>query len=227
MSVRQWVLDKLWHGNDPVAAFPRHIYGVDHQGWNSDHGYLAEAIDVVRPRIVVEVGVWKGGSVATMAARLKALALDGVVIAIDTWLGASDHWLNPGFHAELRFRDGYPSLYHCFMANMIDKGLEDYIVPLPLDSINALVVLKERGIEVDVLHIDAGHDYQSVKNDLKAWWPLLRPGGVLIGDDYHRDRLHWPEVAAAIDDFFAETPHESFRADWGKCYVRKPADTLS
>jgi predicted O-methyltransferase YrrM len=222
MTIRQDIVGKLWHGHDPIAGFPRRLYGVEFQGWNSEHGYLVEAIDEVRPKVVVEIGVWKGGSVSTMAARMKELELDGVVIAVDTWLGASDHWLNPAFHADLRFRDGYPSLYHCFMANIPERGLENYIVPLPLDSVNALVVLKHYGIQVDVLHIDAGHDYQSVKNDLTAWWPMLRPGGVLIGDDYHRDRLHWPEVADATDDFFNVTPHTTFRADWGKCYVRKP-----
>jgi cephalosporin hydroxylase len=48
----------------------------------------------LRPSIVVEIGVWKGSSVITLASKMKELNLDGVVIAVDTWLGAWDHWTN-------------------------------------------------------------------------------------------------------------------------------------
>lgn len=36
----------------------------------------------------------------------------------------------------------------------------------------------------DWLYIDAMHDYENVLNDLEAWWPKLRPGGLFSGDDY-------------------------------------------
>jgi len=77
-----------------------------------------------------------------------------------------------------------------------------------------------------VLHIDAGHDYLSVMADLKAWWPQLNPGGVLIGDDYFKKPIigqgKWPEVRQAFDEFLAATPHTKFESGDGKCYVGKP-----
>lgn len=36
----------------------------------------------------------------------------------------------------------------------------------------------------DFVYIDARHDYCGVMEDLEAYWPLLKPGGVLAGDDY-------------------------------------------
>lgn len=36
----------------------------------------------------------------------------------------------------------------------------------------------------DFVYIDADHTYDAVKADLSAWWPKVRPGGVLAGDDY-------------------------------------------
>ena len=36
----------------------------------------------------------------------------------------------------------------------------------------------------DWLYLDAMHDYEDVVNDLNAWWPKLRPGGLMSGDDY-------------------------------------------
>jgi hypothetical protein len=226
MTTRQRILDRLFFGRDPLKDFPADEFGTDLQGWHSDHVYLTRAIEQVRPTIVVEVGVWKGASVVTLAKAVQRLKLDAVVIAIDTWLGSSEHYLWEKFIPDLDFQFGYPRLYHKFAANIVKEGLAELVVPLPLDSINAFQLLKARGIRPDVLHIDAGHDYHSVMADLKAWWPQLMPGGVLIGDDYFKKPIigqgKWPEVRAAFDEFFAMTPHTSFESGDGKCLVGKP-----
>ena len=36
----------------------------------------------------------------------------------------------------------------------------------------------------DFIYIDAGHEYQHVLDDLRAWWPKLRCGGLFAGDDF-------------------------------------------
>ncbi len=226
MSTRQRILDQLFFGRDPLKGFPAHRFPTDLQGWHSQHPYLTRAIAETRPAIVVEVGVWKGASVVTMAKEMQRQKLDAVVIAIDTWLGSSEHYLWEKFIPDLDFEFGYPRLYHKFAANICNEGLSDIVVPLPLDSINGFQLLKEKGIRPDVLHIDAGHDYMSVMGDLKAWWPQLNPSGVLIGDDYFKSWLgkgKWPEVRQAFDEFFAATPHTKFESGDGKCYVGKPA----
>lgn len=37
---------------------------------------------------------------------------------------------------------------------------------------------------IDVVFIDAEHDFQSCLDDILAWSPLVRPGGFVAGDDY-------------------------------------------
>ena len=229
MSVRRDLLDTLFFGRDPFAGFPFQDTPRDLQGWHSGHPYLSRAIEQVRPRVVVEVGVWKGASVVTMARAMQRLKLDGVIIAIDTWLGSAEHYKEK-FIADMDFEFGHPRLYRKFLANICHEGLTDYVVPLPLDSINAYELLKQRGVRPDVLHIDAGHDYASVMADLQAWWPQLTPGGVLIGDDYFKagfvqgliGKEKWPEVRQAFDEFFAANAHTVFESGDGKCYVGKP-----
>lgn len=228
MTVRQNLVDRLFFGRDPLEDFPAGVMATDLQGWQSQHKYLTEAIDITAPKVIVEIGVWKGASVATMAKALKARGADAVIIAIDTWLGSSEHYLEQRFAESLDFEHGYPRLYRRFAANICNEGLRDYVLPLPLDSLNAFEVLNTRQISPDVIHIDAGHDYASVMADLKAWWPLLRPGGVLIGDDYHAERFgkdkgKWPGVRQAFDEYFAAHPHTEFKSGKGKCLVRKPA----
>ena len=37
---------------------------------------------------------------------------------------------------------------------------------------------------LDFLYIDARHDYCGCLEDLIAWYPLLKSGGIFAGDDY-------------------------------------------
>lgn len=213
----------LWNGLDPFDGFPPHLYEVDLQGWGSNHRYLTQAVAEIRPTIIVEVGVWKGASTATMAKKLKELQIEGVVVAIDTWLGSSEHWTTPQWFSSLSIEHGRPALQKKFMANMLAGGIRDYVLPLPIDSLNAAKVLKELDLGVDLLHLDGGHDYASVIADLRAWWPLLRPGGILIGDDYNTNGA-WPGVRQAFDEYFGEVGLTPFEAAPPKCLIRKPTD---
>ncbi|MBV9755660.1 MAG: class I SAM-dependent methyltransferase [Alphaproteobacteria bacterium] len=216
---------KLWRGYDPLCSLPRRLFAVDTQGWNSNHRYLIELIEHKRPTVVVELGVWKGASTIAMATRMKELALDAAVIAVDTWLGGWDHWLQDQWFDELAFEHGYPRLFHKFLSNVLDAGVQDYVVPLPLDSLNAWHVLKRLDIRVDAVHIDGGHDYETVVSDMHHWWQLLNPGGLLIGDDYFAGGSTWPEVRRATDDFLKTVPHSEFEFSGGKCRIAKPGTT--
>jgi hypothetical protein len=216
-AAKDYWLKAIWGESDPYSGTDSRL--VDMQGWASDNIYLTHAIEELRPQVVVEVGVWKGGSVITMARRMKELEVDGVVIAVDTWLGAFEHWLNSEWQASLRLECGYPSLYKTFAANVVDQGLQDYVVPLPLDSVNASTVLRAKGLVADLLHIDGGHDFQAVTSDLTMWWPMLRQGGLLLGDDYHPYGETWPEVRQGFHHFFNV---DYIRNTGGKCAIMKP-----
>ena len=208
---------KLWGGRNPFADVPKPPT-VDRQGWgSSEHPCMADAIVQSRPRIIVEIGVWKGASALHMAEKLRELQWDAAVIAVDTWLGNWVHWAAPKWFGELELKSGYPSLYHKFAGNVVACGLEDYIVPLPLDSTNASELVRQRDIAIDMLHLDAGHTYEAVTTDLVRWWPSLRRGGLFIGDDYQ----DWPDTRRAIDDFLARTPHSHFQVVTNKCGALK------
>jgi predicted O-methyltransferase YrrM len=60
-------------------------------------------------------------------------------------------------------------------------------------------------LSLDFVYIDARHDYESVMEDLHAWFPKVRPGGLLAGHDYATG--HFPQgdfgVKQAVDEFFA------------------------
>lgn len=220
-EIRQILIDKFWRGHEPFAEPTETIGQPDMQGWNSNHPFLAEEISRLKPAVIVEVGVWKGGSSIHMARTLKEQNLPGVLISIDTWLGSWDHWEADQWFPHLNIRNGYPSIFQTFAANVRTSGVVGQIVPLPIDSINASHVIKSFGISPQLIHIDGGHDYRAVTADLETWWPILAPGGTLIGDDYHDDGV-WPEVKAAFDDFVRRTPHVGFEFYAHKCRLKKP-----
>ena len=53
--------------------------------------------------------------------------------------------------------------------------------------------------EFDLVFIDALHDYASVYEDIRLWWPKVRIGGMLCGHDFNHQ---WPGVERAVADSF-------------------------
>jgi hypothetical protein len=63
------------------------------------------------------------------------------------------------------------------------------------DSVRAAASLDDESL--DFVVIDAEHSYESVLADINAWWPKLKPGGILVGHDYGHPRF--PGVKRAFD----------------------------
>lgn len=224
MDRRQEFIAKVWQNQNPFSNFPTGLYPDNRSELaHGPHPYLLSAVDELSPKLVVEVGVWKGASCIAMAKRMKERQIEGsVLVAVDTWLGSSEHWSRENsWNSSLNLEFGQPMLMKTFMNNVILSGVSDIVIPLPLDSINANQVFKQNGIwEIDLLHIDAGHDFRSVMSDLEMWWPMVRSGGWLIGDDY-LDTGEWPEVKAAFDHFFGERSLVPFEYTGNKCRIQK------
>ena len=54
---------------------------------------------------------------------------------------------------------------------------------------------------LDFVYIDANHSYESVREDLKIWYPKVTNGGYLFGDDYlGYDKEWWYKDQNWTDD---------------------------
>lgn len=200
---RDLIIKTLFRGHEPFEV-DYSEWPVDRQGWRSNHEFLITEVQRLKPKTILEVGVWKGGSVITMAAAARDVDLDSVVVAVDTFAGSQEHWIRDknGFNEILKVRGGRPIIYETFMSNIIDAGLTDYVLPFPVDSFTAYKVLDNKKITFDLIHIDADHEYQSAMKDLTMWTSLLNPGGSIICDDYHKS---WPGVVRAVNEFKTKT----------------------
>lgn len=66
-------------------------------------------------------------------------------------------------------------------------------------TINATPLIKDT---LDFVYIDARHDYCGVTEDINAYWPKIKSGGILSGHDYLN-----------VEDVKRMTPNQ----DWGIC----------
>lgn len=195
---------QLVHGYDIYSNYEPDL-GEDLQGWNSDHPVFEQMIAEIRPSVIIDVGVWKGRSSIYLAQKVRQYGLNCAVLSIDTFLGSSEHWLgrsNPVHFASLRSRYGMPRLYWQFLSNVVKFGVQDIVVPIPQTSTIGAEILASLGVMADLVHVDASHDHESVVSDSRAFWRILNPGGVLIGDDYVDV---WPTVISAVQQFSGET----------------------
>lgn len=187
---------KLFGEHDPYANF--HPMPPDMQGWASDRPVFREVLTELKPRFIVEVGTWKGMSAFHMANLLLDMGhRDFEIICVDTWLGSVEHWTQMYGPIHPILRNGRPQLYEQFLSNVMHRGYQDWITPLPIDSLNAAHIIKIMEFKPDLIYIDAGHEYASVRHDLLIYSQVLRTGGYLIGDDF----FHEPVKTAAFDTF--------------------------
>ena len=167
-------------------------------GWTNIVGIWKALAPLLRGELgtgnltVVEVGAWKGGSANAMSWALKAApAIRGAtvnVVSVDTWLGAPEFWNEccidaPDRGGGLGRINGYPSVYYEFTRNLWRNGHDDVSSPLPLSSLEAQVVLRDWNVRPEAVYVDAAHETAAAFRDMEAWWPLLKSGGVLFGDD--------------------------------------------
>lgn len=67
----------------------------------------------------------------------------------------------------------------------------------------------------DAAFVDGDHRFESVLDDLRAWWPKIRSGGSVLGDDYQRDSVAeaWEKFLGEVgaNEFFLVNPTSGYR----------------
>ena len=170
-------------------------------GWNGDRAIFPNLIKHLKPSLIIEVGSWMGQSAVNLASScLNQGLVDTTVICVDTWLGSKEHWRDPTLIQHLELKNGYPDFYRRFLTNMVQTGVKDLILPLPMPSQIAASYLKDFAkIQANLIYLDGSHDTKDVYEDLMTYWSLLTPGGIIFGDDFP-----WDSVADAVKAFCSE-----------------------
>lgn len=146
---------------------------------SSDFEYYRKVVEQASSgQHFVEIGSYKGRSSAFMAVEI---ALSGKSIkfdCVDTWQGSEEH------QAGEQFEDAdvvNNRLYDVFLKNM--EPVKDYFTPVRATSLEAATLYKDNSL--DMVFIDAAHDYDNVLADILAWAPKVKSGGIISGHDWH------------------------------------------
>ena len=144
--------------------------------------------------IFVEIGSWMGRSTCYMGEGIKNSQKNIKFYAIDTWEGSEEPQ-----HKETieKLKNQKLSLFDTFNFHLKSCEVSEYVTPFQTTSLTAAEQFEDNSL--DFVHIDASHDYENVLEDIRAWYPKIKPGGFLTGDDYV---INWGGVIRAVNEYF-------------------------
>lgn len=177
-------------------------------GWCDYVDALQEAVaHFPSGSLFVEVGAYLGLSTAVLATELKASGKKITFVSVDTCRGSGVE--NEKDNHGDAVRRGGGTFAGELHGNLVKCGVADAVCLLVTDSLTAASLFADRS--VDFCFLDARHDYESVKADILAWKPKIKPGGWLAGDDL---TPIWPGVIRAVNELLPEArpwSHDSWR----------------
>lgn len=134
--------------------------------------FLADWFGLVTSLVGCEVGVQRGRTTEALLEFFPKLLL----VAVDQWKEYAPDIL----HSTQTEHDSY-------YKEMIErtKKFRDRLTIQKGDS--ALSARFFDDDTFDFVYIDADHHYPNVVADCEAWWPKVKKGGLLCGDDYCGD----------------------------------------
>ncbi|HSE33385.1 MAG TPA: class I SAM-dependent methyltransferase [Pyrinomonadaceae bacterium] len=144
----------------------------------------------------VEVGTYLGRSLCSLGEVVERSGKHMTVIGVDTCRGSGpEGWRGNDYHADA-VQLGGGTFAGALHKNLLDCGFGDKVQLIISGSVAAAQLFSDASL--DWVHLDARHDYESVKADIEAWLPKIKTGGWLSGDDYNEEK--WPEVVKAVRD---------------------------
>jgi predicted O-methyltransferase YrrM len=155
---------------------------------------------------VVEIGSFKGRSSVAICEGLRDVP-DARFVAVDPWRRKS--MLNTEVYDE-HDPDG-DTIYERFLRNTAPYG---FVTPMRTTSVEASRELGDAS--VDWIFIDGDHSFGAVRDDIRAWFPKVKRGGVISGHDHD-----WPSVRDAVASHFKGV--SAAGAIW---HLRKADETL-
>jgi hypothetical protein len=177
---------QLWNPlRHPICLSPAHRAGPL-SAWKEHIPFGMTLVDLVRPRVIVELGTYSGESYCALCQAVRELRLATRCYAIDTWKGDPHAgFYGPEMLEELR--EHHDPLYGGF-SRLIQSTFDDALAHFDDGSI-------------DLLHLDGHHTYEAVRHDFESWLPKLSSRAVIILHDTNvreRDfgvRRFWQEVS--------------------------------
>lgn len=166
---------------DPPPAPPAPLWTnpiPGESGFLALYDALVDEADPRREYVVVEIGLGIGHSIAHLLHRVVESGKPIRVVGVDPFLSTT------GRNGEQQERgDAAGGDFNFFLSEFakLDRRERERLELLRTTSVLASRLFEARS--VDLVLVDGNHDYEYVADDLALWWPKVRTGGLLAGDD--------------------------------------------
>lgn len=174
------------------------------EGWfNMENQYLELLEATPEEGIFVELGAYKGKSTSFIVTEMVNRGRNIKFTTVDTFEG--DSGSTDKTEIEAYKKVNVSKMYEEFVANT--NHLHEHLETIIAKSNEAAQLFEDDS--VDAIFIDAGHSYEAVIADIKAWLPKMKDGSIMAGHDYSG----WPGVGKAVRELLG-TPDKVENDCW-------------
>ena len=154
---------------------------TDIEGWMREKELIWLSKEAKKCKLIVEVGTWCGRSTYAMALKVRRK-----IITIDSFLmkGVPYKRWDIARIASTHLKDDPDWLYNKCLENLAEFIKTGKVIVLRGESSEVIRKLDHLKGHVDMVFIDGSHDYESVKQDIINYKPLVKKGGILAGHDF-------------------------------------------
>lgn len=150
--------------------------------------------------VCVEVGTWQGGFTESILEKSNVIK----VFAVDPY----KHFINSEYPDAMN--DMTQKQFDDLFNNVSDKLKTKYAGKIEfIRELSTSGAEKFADLSLDFVYIDGNHDYKYVLQDLKAWYPKVKYGGYLCGDDVWSTNLEEHDSDGNVTMRWSQT-------SWGK-----------
>ena len=182
-------------------------------GWFDFQDVYRLSLNFYKTGKFVEVGSWLGKSSQYLASLIKNSGTSIKLYCVDTWEGSKNE---PEHAAAIEKMGGPAALYNSFLLNLSEFIRGEILVPIKKTSIEAAEDFEDNSL--DFVYIDAGHTYEEVKQDLLAWLPKVRSGGLFAGHDYDIHNVNSEGLIRAVQEILTVEKLTILNKSW--CYIK-------
>lgn len=140
---------------------------LSNSAWIEHVPFSSVLVELLKPSLIVELGVHMGTSYFSFCNAVKNLGLNAKCFGVDTWIGDvhAGYYDSKVYKQVIEMNEQF-KMFSVLKRTKFDDAVDDF-----------------KSSSIDLLHIDGLHTYEAVRNDFYMWLPKMSRKGVVVFHD--------------------------------------------